>query len=101
MATHILVIEDDESILDLFRALLEKDGFVISTARNAFQNVRDIEAIAPDLIILDIMFGLHFVAKAQDVSSHRADSDYHLLSGRLCVTRTRRHLATKGHSVDL
>jgi len=59
MDAHILVIEDDESILNLFRVFLEKDGFVVSTARNACQNVRDIEAIAPDLIILDIMFGLH------------------------------------------
>ena len=59
MAAHILVIEDDDSILNLFRVFLEKEGFVVSTTRTVVQNVRDIEDIAPDLIILDIMFGLH------------------------------------------
>jgi DNA-binding response OmpR family regulator len=57
MATRILVINDTQEILDLFRILLEGEGYEVVLSGFPFQQVSEIERIGPDLIILDIIFG--------------------------------------------
>ncbi len=57
MATRILVINDTQEILDLFRILLEGEGYEVVLSGFPFQQVSEIEQINPDLIILDIIFG--------------------------------------------
>jgi len=57
MPTRILVINDTQEILDLFRILLEEEGFEVVLSGFPFQQVSEIEQISPDLIILDIIFG--------------------------------------------
>jgi len=54
---RILVINDTQEILDLFRVLLEEEGFEVVLSGFPFQQVSEIEQIGPDLIILDIIFG--------------------------------------------
>ncbi|HZS77424.1 MAG TPA: response regulator [Ktedonobacteraceae bacterium] len=57
MAARILVVNDTQEILELFRALLEGEGYEVILSGFPFQDVSDIEKIAPDLIILDFVFG--------------------------------------------
>lgn len=54
MAQHILVIDDDEALLDLYRAALEHAGYVVSLSQRVFADVADVERIHPDLILLDV-----------------------------------------------
>ncbi|HET9919612.1 MAG TPA: response regulator [Ktedonobacteraceae bacterium] len=57
MSPTILVIDDDESLLDLFRFVLEEEGFIVSTSKATLEEVADVEKINPGLIILDIRLG--------------------------------------------
>ena len=57
MATRILVINDTQEISDLFRVLLEGEGYEVVLSGFPFQQVSAIEQINPDLIILDFIFG--------------------------------------------
>ena len=57
MATRILVVNDTAEILDMFRLLLEGEGYEVILASFPVQRVEELEALHPDLIILDLMFG--------------------------------------------
>ena len=57
MATRILVVNDTQDILDLFRDMLEDEGYEIVLSSFPFKNIHDIEKIEPDLVILDFIFG--------------------------------------------
>ncbi len=57
---HILVINDTPEILDLFRELLEEEGYRVSVDRftiDADKKLAEVKTFAPDLIILDNMIG--------------------------------------------
>jgi len=54
---RILVVNDTQEILDLFRLLLEEEGYEVTLYSYAILDMRVIEQIAPDLIILDYIFG--------------------------------------------
>lgn len=57
MGKRILVINDTQEILDLFRLLLEEEeGYEVVLSGVPVQKVGEIEQIHPDLIILDIVF---------------------------------------------
>ena len=57
--TRILVINDDQSILDLFQLLLESEGYEVLLSKIAFEEVSQIEQQHPHLIILDVKLGTH------------------------------------------
>ncbi len=54
---HILVVNDTQEILDLFRDILEEEGFRVSLYSYAINDLAEIKRIAPDLIILDFIIG--------------------------------------------
>ena len=54
MSSRILVIEDDPYNLDLFRTLLQSDGYEVILSKRAYEEIAEVEAIHSDLIILDI-----------------------------------------------
>lgn len=54
---HILVINDTQEILDLFREILEEEGYRVSLYSSGFNDIREIAARAPDLVVLDLMIG--------------------------------------------
>jgi DNA-binding response OmpR family regulator len=54
---HILVVNDTQEILDLFRDILEEEGYRVSLSTFTFRDLDDIVALQPDLIILDFMIG--------------------------------------------
>jgi two-component system, OmpR family, alkaline phosphatase synthesis response regulator PhoP len=52
---HILLVEDDESILFGLQDILENKGYQISTASNGIEGLKNALEKAIDLLILDIM----------------------------------------------
>ena len=51
----IVVIDDEESVRDVVRAYLEKDGFTVYVAANGRDGLALAERSKPDLIVLDLM----------------------------------------------
>jgi DNA-binding response OmpR family regulator len=58
LATRILVINDDESILELFQMLLQSEGYEVLTSVEAIENIADVADLTPDLVILDLKLGM-------------------------------------------
>lgn len=53
--TRLLIIDDDESLLDLVTTYLENRGYAVTTATGAQQGLRRFYEDRPHLVILDIM----------------------------------------------
>jgi DNA-binding response OmpR family regulator len=53
-ASRILVIDDDDDIRGLVRALLERAGHQVSDAADGHAGLRELYAGSPDLVILDV-----------------------------------------------
>lgn len=60
-ASHILVINDTQEILDLFRAILEESGYRVTLIASAVEEMQKITTLHPDLVILDLVFGREFL----------------------------------------
>ena len=57
LAPHVVVINDEEDLLALFRELLEGEGYRVSTLTYPTADLADLQILGPDLIILDMLFG--------------------------------------------
>jgi DNA-binding response OmpR family regulator len=58
LKSRILVVNDTQEILELFRMLLEEEeGYDVVLSGFPIQQVKEIEQIKPDLIILDLVLG--------------------------------------------
>jgi DNA-binding response OmpR family regulator len=53
----VLVINDTQEILELFREILEEEGFDVVLSSFGVQEVADVQKINPDLVILDFLVG--------------------------------------------
>ncbi|HPV97614.1 MAG TPA: response regulator [Spirochaetota bacterium] len=51
----IMVIDDDPDILSSLRAVLEGEGFIVSTQLSAREGINALATITPDLILCDMM----------------------------------------------
>jgi len=56
-APHILVVNDTQEILELFRELLEEEGYRVSLYSYAFRDLDEVKRVKPDLLILDFIIG--------------------------------------------
>ena len=54
----ILIADDEQDILEILKFNLEKEGYLVSTAKNGVEAIEKAKIIHPDLIILDIMMPL-------------------------------------------
>lgn len=54
---HIMVINDTQEILDLFREILEDEGHRVTLYSYAFRDLDEIKHDTPDLLILDFIIG--------------------------------------------
>ncbi|WP_433730382.1 response regulator transcription factor [Actinoplanes sp. CA-051413] len=52
---RILVVDDDPAIRQLLTDVLEMDGYEVSIAVDGLAAVREVQAAAPDFVILDVM----------------------------------------------
>jgi CheY-like chemotaxis protein len=78
MKAHILIIDDDQSILEMMRLVLEEEGnYRVTTAESIFEDVTAIERLQPQLILLDFLLqgrqtGWNFLQKLR---LHRPTKD--------------------------
>lgn len=69
--THVLVIDDDDRIRDLLARYLSREGYRVSTARDAADARAKMEGIAYDVLIVDVMMpGEDGVALVADLRAH-------------------------------
>ena len=73
----ILVIDDEQSIIDLVAAYLKKDGFDCRTAMDGRAGLKAVRSYKPDIIILDIM--LPELDGLEVLSQLRRDSDAYVI----------------------
>ena len=70
---HILVVDDDDRIRELVRQYLEKNHFLVTTARDSLDAKKKLEIIKFDIIVLDIMMpgesGLSLTKKIKENNS--------------------------------
>src|SRR5215208_4564092 len=52
---HILVVNDTQEILDLMQELLEDEGYRVTTSL-ALLDIHKVKALAPDIIVQDLLF---------------------------------------------
>lgn len=57
MGAKILVVDDDESLLDILKFMLSDAGFEVSTAQDEESFLQMAMEKKPDVLILDIMLG--------------------------------------------
>lgn len=53
MGASVLLIDDDHSTLDMMSLVLEGEGYHVKTSLTAFEDVKEVENLHPDVIILD------------------------------------------------
>src|ERR687895_538512 len=53
--TRVLLVEDDQNIVDLVRSNLIARGHDVSVSKDGSDAVRLLEAVEPDMVILDLM----------------------------------------------
>ncbi len=55
LLSHVLVVDDDAPVADVFRTELEKLGYVVDVARNGAEGLEKLRTSKPKLIILDMI----------------------------------------------
>jgi len=53
-AAKVLLVDDEDSLRKVMKDLLERDGFVVSEARDGVQALDQIDRVGPDIIVLDL-----------------------------------------------
>ena len=51
----ILLVDDEPDIIDLIQYHLEKEGYLVKTAKNGVEGLKVAKSFVPDLILLDVM----------------------------------------------
>src|SRR6478609_10658166 len=66
LKNRVLVVDDDESIRELFTLLLRKEGYEVTAAENGFDGLLKLKLLVPDVIISDLnmprMSGFEFLS---------------------------------------
>jgi len=69
----VLLVEDNLKILDINRRMLEKDGFIVSTAKTLDEARARIKIVSPDVAVIDITLpdgnGIDFLQELREVSN--------------------------------
>ncbi len=55
MRKKILIVEDNSELLELLRLTIKEAGFCVATANNGVDALKKARALAPDLMILDLV----------------------------------------------
>ncbi len=74
--SNILIVDDDEGVTMTFARMLELEGYLVRTAKNAEIGLREARASRPDAIILDLRMplvdGLGFLRRFRSDDDHRS-----------------------------
>jgi DNA-binding response OmpR family regulator len=98
---RVMVVNDTQEILELFRDILEEEGFEVALYSYAFRDLGEIEQVAPDLVILDFLIGGEAQGwqLLQKMKMHRATRDVPVIVCTAAIQMVRElegHLTAKG-----
>ena len=86
MKPVILVAEDNQDLQGLLRHALESDGYAVYIAADGQEALDQYDAIAPDLLVLDIMMprlsGFEVLRELRGNAVHRQDVPVLVLTAR-------------------
>jgi two-component system response regulator YesN len=54
MAYKIAIIEDNQSIRDMYKFKFEGEGYIVGTAENGVKGLELVEKMRPDIVLLDL-----------------------------------------------
>jgi len=96
---HILVINDTQEILDLFRMILEDEGYRVTALGFAVEDLRKIIDAAPDLVVLDLVFDREYVGwqTLQKMKMHRETEKIPVL---VCTAEVRKAQEIQGYLAE-
>lgn len=98
-SASILIIDDDQAVTGVVKAVLEKDGYSVLEAHSGTEGLAKAEELRPDLIIMDIsmpdMDGYAATEKIKENPSLR-DIPVIFLSGRSAIEDGGRSFAKGG-----
>ncbi len=96
---HILVVNDTQEILDLFRMILEDEGYRVTVLGFAVEDLRKIIDVAPDLMILDLVFDREYVGwqTLQKMKMHRDTEKIPVL---VCTAEIRKAQEIQGYLTE-
>ncbi|MCA1669604.1 MAG: response regulator [Thermomicrobia bacterium] len=96
---HILVVNDTQEILDLFRMILEDEGYRVTALGFAVEDLRKIIDGAPDLVILDLVFDREYVGwqTLQKMKMHR---DTERIPVLVCTAEIRKAQEIQGYLTE-
>lgn len=70
MSRRILIVEDNQHNLELFKDILELNGYVVLIAEDGFEGVRLAKEERPDLILMDIQLpGIDGITATKEIKS--------------------------------
>ena len=75
-ARKVLLVDDEDSLRKVVKDLLERDGYVVSEARDGVQALDQVDRVGPDIIVLDLnMPGLDGYGVLSHLRSRPATAD--------------------------
>lgn len=70
----ILVVDDEESIRELYREELEEEGYEVVVASNGFEAIEKVKATPVDIVVLDIkMPGMDGIKVLNEIKALKKD----------------------------
>jgi two-component system response regulator VicR len=98
MAKHILVVNDTQDVLDAIQMVLEDAGYRVTARTEPTTSAADIEAINPDLLMIDMLFAGKNIGweLIQAIRLHEATAHLPVI-----VCTAARHEVTESESVLL
>ena len=83
---HVLVVDDEEDILEMYLAVLESSGFQVTTALSGLEAIKLLPENAFDVIVTDLtmgeMDGIELVVNVKNNAKYR-DIPIYIISGNL------------------
>jgi len=75
-ARKVLLVDDEDSLRKVVKDLLERDGYIVSEARDGVQALDQVDRVGPDIIVLDLnMPGLDGYGVLSHLRSRPATAD--------------------------
>src|SRR6266853_1443863 len=66
-ARKVLLVDDEDSLRKVVKDLLERDGYIVSEARDGVHALDQVDRVGPDIIVLDLnMPGIVLTAKSDE-----------------------------------
>ncbi|HEX9282995.1 MAG TPA: type II/IV secretion system protein [Gemmatimonadales bacterium] len=76
IAPKVLLVDDEDSLRKVVKDLLERDGYIVTEARDGVQALDQVDRVGPDIIVLDLnMPGLDGYGVLSHLRSRPATAD--------------------------